>query len=341
MRALTKELVQRAIYLEPKLKTLYIGGGTPTVLPEELLIGLLDQIHAHVDFDEHIEITLEANPGTIHRHTIEKFVRSGIHRVSLGIQSLRDEELRLLGRTHTAKQALQALEDLFSAGVDQVSVDLMANIPGQTTESFADTLRSVLAYPISHLSIYDLKVEEGTPFGRWQKRGELHLPEEDMASRIDRKKDELLDTSTMGRYEISNYARNQAVSKHNLVYWHNEPYLGIGLGSTSRLDQRRLVNHRTIGDYINGVHQTENAVAIVEMVDAKMEREETIFLGLRLTKGVELGAFKQRHGLDLMMLYGQEIQKFLDWDMLLIADGHLRLTELGRRYSNQVLSLFV
>ncbi len=338
--ALLRELAQQKEHLDEQLDTLYIGGGTPTVLLEGRLERLIHELLSKLEMSEGAEITVEANPGTLSRERMRNLKDLGVGRISLGVQSLNDMELHELGRIHSAQEARDAIAALLELDYS-VSADLMCNIPRQTADSFAASLGELLAFPINHLSIYDLKIEKQTPFYRMHEKGELILPAEPVADAIEEVKTRLIDESPLSRYEISNYARPGFHARHNTVYWQNKPYLGLGVAAVSRYGDLRRTNGASLSEYLSADSQEGPFYVTNEIINEKMEREETVFLALRLTEGLNLSDFELRHGSAFQFFYGTQAAQIVDLGLGMFADGHFRLTNKGLDFSNHVLSLFV
>lgn len=338
--ALLRELSEQKKHMEKSLDTLYIGGGTPTVLQEGRLERLIHELLSRLEMSEGAEITVEANPGTLSTKRMRTLKSLGVGRISLGVQSLNDIELQELGRIHSAQEARDAIVALLELDYS-VSTDLMCNIPRQTAHSFSASLGELLALPINHLSIYDLKVEKQTTFYSMHEKGKLALPIEQEANAIEDIKNLMIDESILSRYEISNYAKPGFHSRHNTVYWKNQAYLGIGVAAASRYGNIRRTNGASLEEYISTDSQESPFYVTNETINEKMEREETVFLGLRLTEGLNLSDFELRHGFAFQFFYGTQIEQIVGLGLGVFTDGYFRLTNKGLDFSNHVLSLFV
>jgi oxygen-independent coproporphyrinogen-3 oxidase len=347
--------------------TIYFGGGTPSFLPPELLSQLLHTIHLTFHVSKGAELTLEANPGTVTAEKSHRLQELGVNRLSLGVQSAHDDELRLLGRIHTWAQAEEAVKVARIAGFDNLNLDLIFGLPRQTSARWQDTLEAALALEPEHLSLYCLSVEEGTPLQRQIASGELPPPDEDLAADMYVQAEEMLARAGFFHYEISNWARTNVaaqrwwpepetsypgpvtvseqvspfVCRHNLTYWRNEPWLGVGAGAHSWLDGRRWANVCHPQEYIAALEQDGTPVAQVETIDRRLEMGEVMMLGLRLAEGVDTTRFQVHFGIGLEAAFGKELAELRDLG-LLEWDGHLaRLTALGRLLGNQVFVHFV
>jgi len=356
------------------IPTVYFGGGTPSLLPSDLLSKLLHALRFTFHASQDAEITLEANPGTVNPEKLSDLQKLGVNRLSLGVQSAHDDELRLLGRIHTWAQAVETVEAAQTAGFDNLNLDFILGLPGQTLARWQETLEAALRLEPEHLSLYALSVEEGTPLERQIARGELRAPDEDLAAEMYELAEEVLAEAGFFHYEISNWARKNdkcqtsndtsqgwwpkpetcnpqlevvseeislCVCRHNLTYWRNEPWLGVGAGAHSWLDGHRWANVRHPREYIAALEQGNAPVAEVETIDRRLEMRETMMLGLRLAEGVDDTRFRARFGVGLETAFGKELAQLQD-PRLLEWGGHVaRLTARGRLLGNQVFARFV
>ena len=342
--------------------TVYFGGGTPTVLSVEETAKIVACLKDCGWWNEPAEASIEANPGTVDGEKLKALRELGFDRISLGVQSLQDGELRALGRIHTAEQALRAVEEAKQAGFQRINADLMSGIPGQTAESFRDTLDRILQLELPHLSVYSLILEEGTPLERLVKSGKVALPDEEVSYSMYEMTTDVLDRAGLQRYEISNYAVPGQESVHNTVYWHYEPYAAFGVGACSFTGKERRTNTFDAREYIKGwnaaaaalqksgtatsgkrfsADREDGRVWQTERLDRKTQISEAMIMGLRLTEGVDLNRMKQRYGIDVLKYYGKEIQTLLDKKMAACEAGMLRLTAYGMQYGNQAFEAFV
>ena len=315
------------------IDTVYFGGGTPTLLGPDLLAGILDAVRSRFDLTDDAEITLEANPGTVDPGALSALRQAGFTRLSFGVQSLYDEELRMLGRIHTADEARQALLAAHRAGFDHLSADLMAGIPRQTPVTLKDSLHQMAALPIDHVSVYLLSIEPGTPFAA--KKEALNLPDDDAMA-----DDYLLlceETQKLGfaQYEVSNFARPGGACRHNIHYWRCEEYLAFGPAANGYLDGRRYAFapdlHAFIQSAGNGIFQTED-------LGAGGDFDEVFFLGMRLKEGVSLRALERRFGRILSRLRLRAAPLVRAGFLLLENGDRLSFTPKGYAVSNQILA---
>ena len=342
--------------------TVYFGGGTPTVLSEEQIGQIVTCLKRNGFWKNPAEATIEANPGTVNSEKLKALRELGFDRISLGVQSLQDNELRTLGRIHTAEQALRAVEEAKQAGFQRMNADLMSGIPCQTVESFRKTLDAMLRMNLPHLSVYSLILEEGTPLERLVEKGEVGLPDEEVSYSMYEMTRLRLEQAGLKRYEVSNYAVRGQESLHNTVYWHYEPYAAFGVGACTFTGTERRTNTFDVRKYINGwsaaivVLQSkgsatfgENISAVrsdcalweTETLDRKTQISEAMIMGLRMTEGVDLNKMQRRFGADILKHYEREIQTLLDQNMAAYVAGTLRLTPYGMRYGNLAFEAFV
>ena len=343
--------------------TIYFGGGTPSLLPSELLSILFDTLRFTFHVSDDAEITLEANPGTVTTEWLYRLRTLGLNRLSLGVQSAHDDELHLLGRIHSWAQAVETVAAARAAGFDNLNLDFIYGLPGHTLARWQETLERTLALGPEHLSLYCLGVEQGTPLEKRIAAGELPPPDEDLAAEMYTWAEERLAEAGYFHYEISNWARadleggcwwwpryatsatSEAVSpfvcRHNLTYWRNEPWLGLGAGAHSWLSGRRWANARHPQDYVAALEQGHTPVAESEPIGHRLEMGETMMLGLRLAEGVDGDRFHTRFGIALETAFGDELAQLRDLG-LLNWNGHVaRLTARGRLLGNQVFMRFV
>lgn len=317
--------------------TVFFGGGTPSLLPIDDLKMIISVLKETGLWHEPAEVTMEMNPGTVDFAKLCQYRELGIDRVSFGVQSLNDEELKTIGRLHTASEALQAVEQASKAGFERISADLIYGLPSQTLTTFKDTLSTIVDSAISHLSVYGLTVEEGTPLAAMLAKGSLELPGEEEAEMMYDHTIRYLEEHGLHRYEISNFARTGQESRHNLVYWHYLPYYGFGSSACSYNGEQRMTNAADIESYISGAEPT------IEQLPARTSLAEFMFLGLRTTEGIDLSVAKERFGVDVMAMFGQEIEKYTNKEMLSFdsARNRLRLTKLGMKFGNEIFELFL
>ena len=330
--------------------TVYFGGGTPTVLSAEQIGQIVTSLKQHGFWKQPAEATIEANPGTVDEPKLRALREIGFDRISLGVQSLQDNELRKLGRIHTAEQALLAVEEAQQAGFRRINADLMSGIPCQTVKSFRETLDAMLQMNLSHISAYSLILEEGTPLEKLVAEGKVTLPDEEVSYSMYEMTRSRLEQAGLKRYEISNYAVPGQESLHKPVYRHYEPYAAFGVGACSFSGTERRKKTNAVQDYIacwqdrNGLKENnppDSKFWETECLDRKTQISEAMIMGLRMTEGADLNTMQRRFGTDILKYYEREIQTLLDKKMAACVDGTLRLTPYGMRYGNRAFAVFV
>lgn len=347
VRNLLLEIEQKGVRCtDYEVTTIFFGGGTPSILKAGWIADILDAIHRNFKVRKDAEITIECNPGTLTFEKISIYKSAGINRISVGLQSASDAELRELGRIHTYEDFLKSYDLIRKKGFSNVNIDLMAALPGQTLKSYEQTLRRVLALKPEHISAYSLIIEEGTPFYEKYEADELlrekgekpqMLPSEETERLMYERTKELLLAHGYERYEISNYARRGYACRHNIGYWRRENYLGFGLGSASLLENERFHNTTDLTDYLGGDYLAYEQ----EKLDKKSQMEEFMFLGLRMTDGISTECFRQTFGLTVELVYGPVLEQQIADQLLRKEDGRIFLTERGLDVSNYVMAQFL
>lgn len=327
-----------------RVKTVFFGGGTPSILPAVWIGNILSALREVFLFagKDELEITLEANPGTLTEKKLKTYQEAGINRLSMGLQSTREEELKELGRIHTYREFVENYKAARKIGFSNINVDIMSALPGQTIKSYRETLERVLLLSPEHISAYSLIIEEGTPFyGKYAGHPEL-LPDEDTEREMYDLTKELLEASGYKRYEISNYAKPGYECRHNLSYWDRTEYIGLGIGAASLFEAVRFSNTDSLAKYLNWQGGLSELRETSEPLSERAAMEEFMFLGLRKTEGIQAAVFEQEFGQTLEAVYGSKIKKLetgelLEWD----GEGKLRLTGHGIDVSNYVLAEFL
>lgn len=322
------------------IDTLFIGGGTPSLLKEKELERLFRILHAHFSLNEGAEFSLEANPGRLTQEKLRMIKDSGVNRLSIGVQTFEDRLLRRIGRDHLAVDALHAVDLASLAGFTNLSIDLMYGLPGQGLEDVKRDLQIVSRLPLTHLSAYNLIVEDRTRFGIEARKGILPLPDEETeVAMYDALTDEL-DRIGLKQYEISNFARPGFQSRHNRGYWLNHSYYGFGAGASGYVNRIRYENIAAVKPYIARAMKG-TARQMQSLVSEKEEMEEMMFLGLRLMEGVSSQRFRERWGISLEQAYGDAIERLTKKGLLERDEAGIRLTRKGRFISNEVFSAFL
>ena len=346
-KALSKELKESAgDYRDREVKTVFFGGGTPSLPKAEYICDILSDIKENYRLSENAEISLELNPGTASFDKMRSYKDAGFNRLSIGIQSFNDEELKKLGRIHDSATALRTYEDARRAGFDNINIDIMSALPGQSVESYLNTLSRAVKLSPEHISAYSLIIEEGTPFFDM----DLDLPNEEADRDMYHKTAEMLLEHGYHRYEISNYAKDGFECRHNKVYWKRGDYLGVGLGAASLIDNVRFNNTRDLKEYLTS---SDIIKRDTEELSVKAQMEEFMFLGLRLTEGIRTDDFKREFGKTVFDVYDEVIDKYLlmtflelcDEDMNITDDkektAYLKLSEQGLDVCNTIMADFL
>ena len=326
--------------------TVFFGGGTPSILPGKEIGRIMDAVQAKYSVPEDADITLEANPGTLNRKKLEDWKKAGINRLSLGLQSAENAELKALGRIHTWETFLESYRMAREAGFQNINIDLMSALPGQSAYTWRKTLQKVTELKPEHISAYSLIVEEGTPFyekyAEDVKRREKglpcgFLPSEDEERQMYYDTEKILKAEGYRRYEISNYAREGFECRHNCGYWERKNYRGFGLGASSLIDEVRFHNTESMENYQNRAFGREDE----EYLDAEAQMEEFMFLGLRLTQGISVNDFEKKFHTPYVSVYGKISRELEEKKLLRRENGRIFLTERGIDISNYVLSEFL
>ncbi len=336
VEALVKEI--RSWVRSGKVDTIYLGGGTPTILDVEQLGNILEACGRAFDVASDAEITIEANPGTITGPFLLQLRALGVNRLSLGVQSFDDRRLNELGRRHSATEAIEAF-GLARNAFDNVNIDLLYALPGQTLEEWQQVLEKALELKPDHMSLYPLTVEEGTPLAQEVALGNVMRPDPDLAAEMFLLAEEML--GDYDHYEISNWAISGKRCRHNLTYWKSLPYLGFGAGAHSYFERRRFSNLLSPIEYVQRLEGMDSPASQEEYIDEALEMAETIILGLRLSDGVSLMEFANRFGRDAVSLYGDEIGELVSLGLLFNDGSTIRLTNRGRLLGNQVFLRFL
>ena len=328
-------------YKLPALKTLYIGGGTPSALSAEQLDYLLSQLEHELDFSQLEEFTIEANPGDLTADKIAVLKKSGCNRISLGVQTFDNKMLKRIGRSHNESQIYETIDSLKAAGFHNISIDLIYALPGQTMDQVVDNVAKALALDIPHLSLYSLILENHTVFMNRQKRGRLHLPGEDVESEMFDYILSELEKHGFEHYEISNFTKPGFESRHNLMYWDNAEYYGLGAGASGYLSGMRYRNRGPIQHYLKSIREKGHARLHEEHLTPHEQMEEEMFLGLRKKTGVSIARFEEKFGLSFQDCYGQIVQGLIEEGLLQQEGDRIRMTKKGLFLGDTVAERFI
>lgn len=328
------------------ITSIFIGGGTPSVLKKEETAGILEAVYNKFQVDDDAEITTEANPGTLTKDKLYTYREQGINRLSLGLQSVHDQELKLLGRIHTYEDFLKGFHMAREAGFSNINVDLMSALPGQTVDSWRESLIKILRLKAEHVSAYSLIIEEGTPFyekyaedARLRDLGEdcRILPTEENERSMYYETRRLTGEYGLEQYEISNYAKPGYECRHNQAYWLRQDYLGFGLGASSLIDNVRFRNTADLKEYSQGLFEKEER----EVLSVQEQMEETMFLGLRMKDGVSMETFEKVFHTPFSAVYGKTVLDLKKEGLVQTEEERLFLTEKGFDLSNYTLAQFL
>lgn len=332
-------------YSAYQVVSIFIGGGTPSLLSPEQILGIFDVVEETFSIREDAEITMEVNPGTVTYEKAKAWKQAGINRLSVGLQSAKNEELKMLGRIHTFEEFEDTFSMLREVGFTNLNVDLISAIPGQTVESWRETLCTVAELHPEHISAYSLIVEAGTPFYEKLEEGKNNdlpdLPDEDVERIIYEETEEILKTYGYHRYEISNYAKEGYACRHNEGYWRRTEYLGLGLGASSLIGHTRFHNVEDLSSYNKAVQSGTGLQEEIEQLSVDDEMEEFMFLGLRMMEGIRKTEFAHCFQKDIEEIYGTELRKLEVDGLLEVTEDTVRLTKRGIDISNYVFEQFL
>lgn len=324
-----------------RVSTIFIGGGTPSVLLLKQMEGILQKIYEIFELERRPEITIEVNPGTVDEEKLQCYKANGVNRLSMGLQSVKDEKLRLLGRIHTYQEFVESYALARKVGFDNISVDLISSVPGQTLQEWKEELETAAAQKPEHISVYQLIIEEGTPFYEKYAEHPEFLPDEETSREIYLWTGRFLKEAGYEQYEISNYAKPGKESRHNLKYWERGDYLGLGLGAASMVRNIRMSNTKDMKTYLERCDKPKTMREDVQFLEEPRQMEEFMFLGLRKTRGVSKKEFRRIFGREMDMVYENALHKCLENGMLLEHKDRIFLSEEGILLSNMVLSEFL
>jgi len=323
------------------ISTIYIGGGTPTIYEAEELARLLQACRRWLDVDSEAEITIEANPGTISHDKLRSLREVGFNRLSIGVQSFQRTVLQQLGRSHTAAQAVSAVEEAHAVGFPNINIDLIHSVPGESPDEWTCDLEQVVRLEPHHISAYSLTVEPNSEFGRMVSEGSLLPVDEDTDAAMFVQTHSFLTRHGYRHYEVSNYALAGYECRHNLIYWNNEEWLGVGAGAHSHLSGERRWNTNSPAEYIRRINTEGNAITGRERGDLRQQMGETMMLGLRKAEGVSVTDFRQRFGQFPEQVFAPQVRKLRSAGLLKVGKKRLALTAKGMRLANMAMMEFI
>ena len=345
VEALVSEIEEKSKRINNKVDTVFIGGGTPYILRAELIYKIADTIQRCFGVEKDAEITIETNPGTLNENKLHIYKESGINRISMGLQSANDNELKMLGRIHNFKEFENNYNAALKKGFENINIDIMSALPGQTVSSYEDTLNKVVRMEPTHISAYSLIIEENTPFYEMyfqdellRQKGEkpLVLPDENDERKMYEMTGIILSESGYERYEISNYSLKGYECRHNIKYWKRNEYVGFGVGAASLYNNVRYKNISDINEYIN--KDSFNNYEEKQIVDSESRMEEFMFLGLRMMDGILIEDFRNEFNISIDEVYGDVLRKLVCDGLMVRDEKACRLSNEGINLSNYVLS---
>lgn len=358
-------------YADRRVTTVYVGGGTPSWLKEDYMKQIMEKVYHSFSVERDVEITVECNPGTITDQKFQVYRNIGINRLSIGLQSAHDNELKILGRIHTYDQFLKTYDMARRHGFDNINIDLMSSLPGQTPEIFCDSLHQVLRLKPEHISAYSLIIEKGTPFYNLYRFDAVKqeagmqtesLPTEEEEYQTTKLTQQILKEEGYHWYEVSNFAKPGKECRHNIGYWKRTDYLGVGLGAASLLDEVRYSNTRDIYTYLGGCESIREGYfenqsgtcgtevdrvpavslhASAERISRNSQMEEFMFLGLRMVDGIYREEFTEQFGVPIEAIYGEVLNRLQEEELLLKREGRIYLTDRGMDLNNYVAAQFL
>ena len=318
------------------IRTIFIGGGTPSSIDPKYIEKILRLIYKNFNIEKLQEVSIEANPGTLDNHKARIYKQSGINRISLGLQTLNDNLLKTIGRIHTSQDFYESLNILRNEGFNNINVDLMFSLPGQTMEDLENTLSEIIRLDLEHISIYSLILEEDTPLAKLYDKGIYKEIDEDLDREMYHKSIEILKKSGYDHYEISNLTKGNYQCKHNLTYWKTQPYLGLGLGSHSNVFGKRFFNYSDFKSYGLALGKNKLPIQGEESIDHLTSIVEYIIMGLRLIDGIDKEEYKNIFGQDIDQRYANVISKNKERGLIKESNSHIYLTEKGLDLGNLV-----
>lgn len=321
--------------------TVYVGGGTPTVLPASSLKQLLQQVSTSFSLAPNVEFSMEANPGTVDPEKLDVLRTGGVNRLSFGVQSFSDPLLLGIGRIHSAQQAREAIDMAKEAGFANINVDLMYGLPNQSLKELQESMMQAIQMDVTHISAYGLKVEEGTHFAKMQQDGTLQLPEEEVDEAMYQMTTEFLPANGFKRYEISNFAKQGYECRHNLKYWQYQPYIGAGAAAHSFWQRERRANIVDVLSYIQAIQNGQSPIEICETPERNIAMAEYVFLSLRTVQGLSVQAFDQYFQTDFFKHYRKVVSELVERKLIVATKEQIHLSVVGMKYGNIVFGAFL
>lgn len=324
-----------------KVTTVYIGGGTPSFIDSKYIVEIIDTIKSSFQVSEDAEITIEINPGTVTKEKLQDYMKCGINRVSIGLQSADNKLLKQIGRIHTYEQFLNTYQMVRGIGFKNVNVDLMLALPNQTLEILEDSLNKVISLAPEHISVYSLILEEGTKLHNLVESGELELIDEELERKMYWRVKNILEENGYNHYEISNFAKRGYESKHNLNCWDQKEYLGMGAAAHSYYNKKRYSNTDNIEEYVKNINEEKSTKTIHEIQKETDKQKEYMLLGLRKIEGVSISKFKEKFIQNPIYIFRKELNKLVEEELVEIDIDNIKLTNKGLDFANIVWEEFV
>ena len=342
VEALLQELKNYSATLKnSSVPTIFVGGGTPTILPPSQLKKILDTVRQSFDLTADCEITIEANPATIKQETFQEIRAAGYNRISIGVQSFDEKELLLLERVHSVEEIHSTVQRARSAKFENLSMDLMFGLPDQTVEKWQSHLNQAIAKNPDHLSTYNLTIEPATAFFKLHAKGKICLPDEDIQLEMYETTIQILEQAGYPQYEISNFSKPGRESQHNINYWNNGEYLGVGAGASSYLSGERFKNINLPSQYIREINNKGIAVDSRERLEPLEAMGETLMLGLRLLKGISIDVFENRFQVSFEKVYGKVVESLLHQKLITFNQKRIALSRKGLFLADSVILKFM
>ena len=324
-----------------EIDSVFVGGGTPSILNENEINILFEKIKENFNIKSNAEITMECNPGTLTLNKLKVMKKSGVNRLSIGLQAVQNHHLKYIGRIHTFEEFEKNYHDAKQMGFDNINIDLMYALPNQSREDWMESLEKVVKLNPTHISAYSLILEENTELFKMYERDEFNLLDENTDIEMYEYTIDYLKSHGYNQYEISNYAKDNFECKHNVLYWKCEEYVGIGASASGYFNGIRYNNICELDNYEKMILEGEKPIEWEENLSIKDEIEESIFLGLRMNEGIQISDFKEKYNFDFEKEYKNEIEKLSKMELIEIDNNRMKLTQKGREISNSVFVEFI
>lgn len=341
IEALNKEIISlREKHNNLEINTIFIGGGTPSVLEADELECLLKEV-AKLNMAKDVEYSMECNPGNLTEEKLEVMKKYGVNRISMGLQAKQDNLLRGLGRIHNYKTFKENFLLAKKVGFNNINIDLMFGLPNQRLNEWEETLREIISLEPAHISAYSLIIEEGTAFYNLYENDKLKLPTEEEERKMYHLAKKILEENGFNQYEISNYAKEGKECRHNLAYWNMDNWIGVGSAAASYINGKRIKNISSVEEYINSINEKGEAVEEIINNSKNDNMEEFMFMGLRKINGIDENEFKKRFSMNINDVYGEILNKYIDEGLLIRDSGRIFLSEKGIEISNIIMADFL